>query len=244
LVQRSGKLLVSAGIPPATVDVFVAGEEQADIYRDAVHELGFNLRLTQKGIREARNTIHSSYEEGTRLVVLDDDLTGVDEKVDNRTLRPVTDIAGLANRAFDEAEARGVALWGTYPVRNPLFMKRRVEFGLRFCIGQMYGIVVRKPWLQLRCETKEDYELSILHFQRDGAVMRLDYVTARSLCFKGGGGLQSSGDQARRSMDRRSAQELLTRFPQYVTRKKRSTQRRAEIKLARLDPVGINSAHR
>tara|TARA_R100000234_G_scaffold108527_2_gene79977 strand:- start:1464 stop:2216 length:753 start_codon:yes stop_codon:yes gene_type:complete len=220
LTKRTGKTIVDAGVDPGLVDVYVAGEEQAEMYAEPARSMGFNLKLTTKGVREARNTIHSSYAEGTNLVVLDDDLNGLLRKVNDKKVAPVTDLPKLTVKAFREVLSRGLSFWGIYPTANAMFMKHRTEFGLRFCIGQMYGIVIREPHVTLECETKEDYELSLIHYVRDGAVMRMDYIAAKSKVYSGQGGLQSDGVTARKMKDLRSIRKLTRRYPELVRMKK------------------------
>ena len=232
ITQRTGKTLVDAGVDPSTVDVYVAGEEQAELYGAPVRSMGFSLRLTTKGVREARNTIHSSYEDGTQLVVLDDDLNGLLRKVNDKKVAPVEDLPRLAGKAFREVRSRGLGFWGIYPTANAMFMKHRSGFGLRFCIGQMYGIVISSPHVVLECETKEDYELSLIHYLRDGAVMRMDYIAAKSKVYSGEGGLQSDGADARKMKDLRSIRKLTRRYPELV-RMKTTKSAYPEISLAR-----------
>jgi len=235
LRAKTGAFLLRAGVSPGEVDVYVAGASQADLYRDVISDLGFNLCLTTKGIREARNTIHSSYRHGTRLTVLDDDLGGVVRKFTDKKLVEVTDFPALCAKAFRETRARKARMWGVYPTPNALFMNHRTETGLRLCVGALYGIVVTSPAFRLECETKEDYELSLLHYGRDGLVVRLDNVAAKAKIYDGEGGCQEGGMSARQEMDYRSIALLMQRFPDLVSHKK-SKSPYPQIRLARKGP--------
>jgi hypothetical protein len=68
-------------------------------------------------------------------------------------------------------------------------MKERVSADLRFIVGSLYGCINRHDCL-VTVDEKEDFQRSILFFLADGAVCRLNHISAKTAYYKEPGGMQ------------------------------------------------------
>lgn len=228
-------LLVAGGVDPGAIHVWVTADE-LDAYDAAVAPLFPRVAVMdhggQPGMGNARNAIVGRYVPGTRLVQADDDLRAIDRRVDAKTLAPVADIDALFRDAFTATAQQGVSLWGIYPVRNAYFMQPRLFLGLTYVIGCLFGMTVHGDASeQVVTDDKEDYERTLRHFLRDGAVARLDNVTVQSRFYTEPGGMQTY-----RTPDTiaRGARTLVDTWPDlcsYTVSRARGT---AEVRLKRL----------
>ena len=117
--------------------------------------------------------------------------------------------------ALDELKKNKKYMWGIYPVRNPIYMKKKTSKGLSFIIGALHGYIVRhdkslEP--STKSEGKEDYEQSILYYLKDGGVLRFNDITIKTK-FLAKGGL----GQDRFERNKRSADYLKQKYPDFVT---------------------------
>lgn len=227
--------LIAAGVPPERIIVWVTADEVA-AYRQARDEhfpgVGVMDHGGAPGMGNARNAIVRQYPPGTRLVQVDDDIRAIERRVDEKTLVPVTDLDLLFRSAFTVAAQQGVSLWGIYPVRNPYFMKPRLFLGLTYVIGCLFGMTVTGgPEEQVITDDKEDYERSLRHFLRDGAVARLENVTVQSRFYTEPGGMQTYRTP---ETIEAGARTLVGTWPDLCTYTVNKTRGTAEVRLKRL----------
>ena len=230
--------LIAGGVRPQDITVWVT-EDEVEAYEAVVGEAFPRVTVQSHGgapgMGNARNAIVRQYVPGTRLVQVDDDIRSIDARLDSKTLIAVEDIDGLFRRAFAAAAQQGVSLWGIYPVRNPYFMKPRLFVGLTYVIGCLFGMTVTgDPEEQVITDDKEDYERSLRHFIRDGAVARLENVTVTSRFYTEPGGMQTYRTP---ETIEAGARTLVARWPDlctYTVNKARGT---AEVRLKRMRGV-------
>jgi hypothetical protein len=208
------QLLATGGVGNDRITVFVSDAAELPAYRAAAP--GWDFRHGAPGLAAQRNAVSAYYPAGQPVVCCDDDIApgGVVELGPDSTLRPVTDLHSLFLRGFTEARTIGATLWGVYPAANAYFMRRRVATGLRFCIGVVHG-VVNRPDEQLTCACKDDYERSLLRWEADGSVARLDWVAVRHNYDGTPGGLIATGGRTTET-SRRDTEYLMARWPGIV----------------------------
>jgi len=201
-------------IPKERIHVIVADESQAELYKaGGVGDMVGKIIVGVKGLAEVRNWIFRHYPVGTPLVCFDDDVRGIieyDSKA-RRHERPLRDLVGVFERGFTECRASKARLWGVYPSANGFFMKPTVTTDLRFIIGSFWGCFNpgREIEITLGSE-KEDYQRTLLFWEADGAIVRLNFVSPKTAYYKEPGGLQE-GDRV--GNQRKTVKKMLKKWP-------------------------------
>lgn len=149
---RTKTLTTLKDVPHEMIYIFCVKEEY-----DEYKSLGYQTIIGEKGITNQRNFIYNYFSKGTKIVFIDDDISGI-YRVKER-LDPLT----FFNEAFQKA---GVRLWGINP--NSAWLKDTETTDLRFCIGCLYGVTTNNIILNPLAEGKEDYLLSIESFYTTG----------------------------------------------------------------------------
>jgi len=219
-------VLARYDIPQDRITVFVANEEEFLEYRSVIPDK-IQIVIGKLGLAPQRNFILDHFPIGTHIVMMDDDLSNFVERTEVGGIRPLTSLRAVIDTGFAEAEKAGASLWGVNPVPNGFFMRPSVTQDLRFIIGSFWGIInpgsSGERGIHLDFSEKEDYIRSILCFQRDGAVVRLNDVSPKTKYYATTGGMQSNPN---RMKDQKTAVEyLLDRWPLLVhlnTRRKTS----------------------
>jgi hypothetical protein len=227
--KKTLNTLLEGGVPPSEIYIFVANKQEFNAYQ-VVDKSKYNKIVIGKiGIANQRIFIKHYFEEGSRVVSIDDDVEGL-YKLSNEKLVQIHKVHDFFKKAFHQLDQENKYMWGIYPVRNPFFMKPTITTTLSFIIGALHGYIVRhdksiEP--SSKSEGKEDYEQSILYYLKDGGVVRFNDVTIKTK-FLAPGGLGKD----RFERNRLSANYLHKKYPKIVTifhRKNGMT----EIKLTR-----------
>jgi hypothetical protein len=149
---RNKTLTTLKDVPHKMIYIFCVKEEFEE-YKS----LGYQTIIGVKGITNQRNFIYNYFPKDTKIIFMDDDISGI-YKMKER-LNPLT----FFNEAFEKA---GNRLWGINP--NSAWLKDTETNDLRFCIGCLYGLTTNNIILNPLAEGKEDYENTILHFNSVG----------------------------------------------------------------------------
>lgn len=204
-----------------------------------------NLHAGIKGITPQRRFISQFFPANTPIVSLDDDVEEVYQlagyrpfsashsssqhtrktqrrtpspnKTQNRAIK-IANLDAFFRRAFDYTTKHGLAIWGVYPVNNPFFMQPKTTTDLRFLIGGFYGYINRPtaPDLRVTVPIKEDFENTLLHYIKDGGVVRFNGVSYKSKNYSPGG-LEKA--EARIESNRKASEMLLRKYPHHVVQK-------------------------
>lgn len=204
-----------------------------------------NIHIGIKGITPQRRFISQFFHAQTPIVSLDDDVEQVYQlagyrpfsnpnpnpntqkrKTQRKTttqkeeqrMVPITNLDQFFKRAFEYTLQQNLAIWGVYPVNNAFFMQPKTTTDLRFLIGGFYGYINRPtaPDLRVSVPVKEDFENTILHYIKDGGVVRFNGVSYKSKNYSPGG-LEKA--EARIDSNRKASEYLLRHYPKYVLEK-------------------------
>ena len=215
-------LLHRHGIPATKINVFVANQEQHDLYKAKVPSwLYGKLVIGVIGLRNQRNFIMDYYPDGAHIVQMDDDLDKIMELIiephsasrasrqaskraskrtartsskSARRTRPIINLDEFITRAFEICHKKGIFLWGVYPLANARFMTPKMTTNLRFIVGPFWGIINRQlPDLRITIDEKENAERTLQHYTIDGAVLRFNNVGIETRYYKNKGGMQDEG---------------------------------------------------
>lgn len=224
--EKTLNYLEKCGIDLSYVDIFVADEKERDDYL----YLGLNIVVGVKGIRNQREFIRDYYEEGQKVLSMDDDIEYLC-KLNGDKLEAFYNLKQFVAMAFKLCIKNRTKLWGVTAVNNPFYMKDKVSTNLKFIVGCFYGFINDKDkYLRVSPElkVKEDYELTIKHYKKFGSVVRFDGYSPRTKYYTEKGGLQGDRDSV---MSEEASLFLLNKYPEYVSLNGLSSNGHMEIKL-------------
>ncbi len=161
--------------------VFVANRSEERLYREKMDPDTYHkIVVGKKGLVPQRRYISQYFPEGTKIVSMDDDVQNMIQLKRDDSLKKIANLDTLFKRFFNVLDKKGLYLWGVYPVKNNLFMKRKTTTDLRFVIGVVHGYINRHSkdlYPSMRSVSKEDIEQSILFYLKDGGVVRFNDIT-------------------------------------------------------------------
>lgn len=216
--EKSISTLINNKVPASKIHIFVANKKEAEEYKKALPKGSYHKIIVGViGIQHQRNFIIDYFREGTHVLFMDDDVERVDELKGN-TFKQIQNLDKFIKSAFKECIKHGLYLWGIYPVRNEFFMKPRPQksLDLRFILGTFYGQIIRHSKdLITTLSEKEDIQNTILHYKKDGGVLRYEKVTIKTKYFNPKGGISALMKNNRMKVNEESAKKLERLYPNY-----------------------------
>lgn len=211
-------------VNPAEIYVFVSDDQQMPDYAESLKGTGVNIiNAKTKNVRDKFNYVHLYFKDSRDVLVIEDDVKGL---TGLGNLNPKE----IVKKGFDTMHKQGKSLWGIYPSSNKYFMKPTVRWGFNYIVANMYGFTADgDKRLLIKEHSKTDYERSILYAIYKGGSVRLDYVAAKTNNYTTKGGMQVMDNRA--ELESTAAANLVKRFPKYVTPKRGTKSKYAEIKL-------------
>lgn len=189
-------------IPKKDIYIFVA-EECYDDYKNNLDNK-YNIIKSIEGVSNNRMFISNYFENGEKIVSLDDDISAINLLNDkSKSLNEVTPIGFklLLDHMFNCLKKEKCNLAGIYPVNNSFFMKEGYTQKLTFCIGQ-FRCFINDRWCELRqFNLLEDYETTMRYFLKYNKVLRFNYVSVKANYLTGKGGMNSNTDRSRTSKE-------------------------------------------
>jgi hypothetical protein len=199
------KVLREANYPPYLIRLFVASEEEKELYQTLVPRLlYYEIVVGVQGLKEQRKFISDYFPEDTIILQMDDDI----KAIKTVPLMSFTDLVLKGVSAMDE-----VGLWGIMPNDDGRKMKEETTTHLSHILGSFFVCRNHKD-LEIGTDDKEDFERSILYFQAYGAVARYKGAGVATAYEKTPGGLQQEG---RRERQLESIRYILETYPGYAT---------------------------
>lgn len=238
LKERTLKCLLDGGIALSSIDIFVANEEQLELYKKECHP-DANYIVGVLGMANIRNFITDYYEEDAELLCIDDDIKKFSlYSGKHNPLEPIKHLDVLFEDLWDEARKANIDLWGIYPVHNGFFMTPYVKTGLFYIIGCFYGIRNKKAF-RVSGNDKEDYERSLLFYSADPlkGVMRFDYVAPDTRGYTTRGGMNDPVFDRSYTEILRRAVEIQNRYYEICSVNLTKKSGKPEL---RLKPIVIN----
>ena len=235
--DKSLAVLREYNIPKDQIVVVVANAEEKVAYEAVLDPKTYKeILVGVPGLANVRNWIFNHFPKGQKLVSCDDDINGFIEyttttKRHERRLRSLKDVI---RRGFSECEKAKCSHWGLYPTPNGFFMKPTVSTDLKFIIGNFGGFINpgKEVMIEISEGEKDDYERTIKFFQRDGAVVRLNFVAAKTSVYKTPGGLQMGN---RLKKEQRTVKGLMKKYPGWIKLNPTRKSKMPEIRL--IDPT-------
>lgn len=239
LKEKTLSVLQEYKISPSKIYIFVANEEQKKLYEEGIPKECYNkIIVGVKGLAEVRNFIFQYFPKGKKIVEMDDDIRGLiefDEK-QKRHERKLKSLEKLIERGFEECKKTGARLWGVYPSANGFFMKNTVSTDLKFIIGSFWGCINPGEEIQLPFGgEKEDYQRTLLFWEADKAVVRLNFVSPKTAYYSEPGGMQEGDRKAKQQV---AVDKMLKKWPEYIKMNPRRKSGYPEIRLVQPKETG------
>jgi hypothetical protein len=188
--SQSINTLLRLGADPSQIDVWVADNEQRDLYTATLSK-EINILVAEKGLDNARRIYHQHYTEGTPLLNVDDDLLDLVEKDGDKLVPLSVTLEAVTTTGFEIANAVGARLWGVNAVANGFFMGDTISVGLRYICGNFFGSYAGDPVYtgarEVPGSSGEDFLNTLRSYTRYGNVVRLDYLATKTKFFAAGG---------------------------------------------------------
>ena len=177
--EKTLKYLLSEGIQPEEINVYLKNEEQLVLYKEHISENLNWVVCNTSNLSEKRQFICDGFATGELIFSIDDDIRGLKMK------RPVA-LKVFLERMFEEMEKYECNIWGVYPVNNLFFCKDKLRVGKQLILFGFYGFKNTKDF-RFPNLIKEDIWYSCFRSTKDGAVLRYNGACMdTSLYTKGG----------------------------------------------------------
>lgn len=245
--QKSIKFLMNAGYQASEIDVFVADQEQYDLYKSKM-DSDISIIIAVKGLKEVREFIFNYYDQGEKLLCLDDDIEDVRECYlnddDKLRLRSITNLKEIVRNGFHLCKEKKLKLWGLYPCpNNAMWMDSQKEFtyDYKFIIGNFFGCINCKNMNKLCVPDIDDYERSIRSYVLYGGSLRMNHLSALTKFRKNSGGQQDNVD--RQNIIDNSKEILLNTYPNLLYLRKRKNDTNPMLKDRRTLEEHFNSVY-
>lgn len=162
-----------------------------------------------KGIGNTHNFITDYFDEGEIIIELDDDLT----KMINKDKEEVKDLKSEITKMINIMMSNNINYGGVYQVDNKMFMNQlpNYTYDLRYCLGIFR---VRRICKDIKLETNysEDFENCILHYLRDGRIIKNNHMCAITKNYANGG---CNADGRNNESEKIDKELLSNKYPQY-----------------------------
>ncbi len=225
------KYLGEQNVPAKSIYIFVREDDpEIQKYRDLKE---FNIiEANVKGIGKTHNFITDTFDEGEFIVEIDDDMVDLIDCEKNSV--NFIDKCCEMKKLINEKKA---SYGGTYQCDNSMFMGANKEFtfDLRYCLGCLRFRFIRK---EIRVETNyaEDFENCILHYLRDGLIVKNNWICPMTKNYNKGG---CDGDGRDLETERWDKEFLAEKYPDYCRIFERKN-KRTDLRLKDKKPKLIN----
>ena len=211
LKEKTLTLLRNNKIRNTDIYIFLNDNKQKKLYH---LPNSYNIIIDgATNIMERRNNIINYFEEGERLVMIDDDLKEIIDFNKNPA-----NIRKLITDMFIQLRDKNIGLGGIYPVSNPFFMRNKITFDLRYCIGCFSCLINDKCALR-SVGTLEDFELTISYYKKYGGVCRFWNYAVDTSYYCENGGITNGDNETRNILTDIEADMMIEKYPDYIRTK-------------------------
>tara|TARA_R110000787_G_scaffold60435_1_gene137093 strand:+ start:778 stop:1542 length:765 start_codon:yes stop_codon:yes gene_type:complete len=208
LKEKSLKFLKKYDIDLKDIYIFVREDDNQLWLYESLEDINIVI-CNVKGIGRTHNFITEYFEEGEIIIELDDDLV----KMVDRNKEEITDLKGEINKMIKLMEEQNISYGGIYQVDNSMFMKTQdnYTYDLRYCLGIFR---IRKICKDIKLETNysEDFENCILHYIRDGKIIKNNHLCAITKNYAKGG---CNADGRNNESEKIDKEFLSNKYPQF-----------------------------
>tara|TARA_R110002033_G_scaffold89110_4_gene139227 strand:- start:3360 stop:4127 length:768 start_codon:yes stop_codon:yes gene_type:complete len=192
IILKTLNLLKKHNIPNDRIIIFLKNQTEVNSYKDVI--LNYKIIMTEaEGIMETRNYLQCYFYYQTdvkNVLFIDDDMNEIMDYD-----KPIEDLDSFIKYAFKETEELNLNLWGVSPFHNTFFLKKKISTNLKYICGAFFGQIFdrEKDLILSDIDHGEDFQFSIEMFNRDGGVVRFNWVALVTKYFGDGGINESLG---------------------------------------------------
>tara|TARA_R110000803_G_scaffold2844_1_gene9821 strand:+ start:208 stop:921 length:714 start_codon:yes stop_codon:yes gene_type:complete len=207
-------MLKHNNVPAKLITLLVHNNDQKQMYEDGIPKDLYNDIMVSNlddGVYGQMNYITDHYEEGAKIIKLDDDISWLYEIADNVNLVKSSNLLNIIADGYRLCDQHNAKLFGLYPCTNAYFVCKQKHYttDLRFSVGAFMGIIIDKSnIIDLNIKIKGDYAFAVVSYMNHGAVVRLNRV-----CFKYHIN-KNVGDRTTVMVN--DAKLLVEKYPEYV----------------------------
>lgn len=218
LESKTLKFLKHHKIPNEDISIVLRSDDEHLSEYQALGN-GYLFHITsRKGIGNTHNYITEHFDEGQFIVEIDDDLTNI---IDNK--KNSVDFNAECVKMFNIMAHMGASYGGTYQCDNAMFMTNTPQFttDLRYCLGCVRFRFIRKD-IVLHTNYAEDFENCILHYKRDGLILKNNHIAPKTSNYSPGG---CDGDGRNLETEKIDKEFLANEYPEYCKLFQRKNER-------------------
>ena len=206
LQAKTLKYLDVMGVDRSDVYVFIREDDKDYEGYNSIEGINL-LAIDIKGIGSTHNYITEHFDADEFIVEIDDDLEYI---VDNKR-DEITDFLPLCEEMKSKMEEVGASYAGTYSVANNMFMTNCEKYTtkLSYMLGCIRWRFIRKE-IKVKTNYAEDMEHIILHFIRDGKILKNNHIAPITKNYAEGG---CNGDGRGFESERVDKQYLADTYP-------------------------------
>jgi len=189
-------------------DIFVFVRKDDSKLNEYQNIEGINLVTTDiKGIGRTHNYITEYFEENEFLVEIDDDLVNL---IDNH--KESVNLQETIQKMKDIMTEENISYGGIYQCDNSMFMSgcKEYTYDLRYMLGLFRLRFIRKEII-LETNYAEDFENCLLHYLRDGKILKANHIAGKTKNYAEGG---CCGDGRNLDTEKADKEHLATKYPE------------------------------
>lgn len=205
LIKKTLNTLLNTDIKLLTnLHIFVADEEELSVYsKELPAAIVPSIKIGKRGIPNQRNYIQKYFPVGTRLFMIDDDISKI-VTLERKKSVQLHNLNEFIIKAFNITDQLGLKMWGVNANTNPLNMQDKISVGLIYLVGNFIGIInTHDPEIMVDegeliparrnfSAGKESHERVLRHYIKYGGVVKFKNVGVESAYWKEDGGHQVS----------------------------------------------------
>lgn len=163
-------------------------------------------------VSDNRNNILNNFENGTKIVMLDDDLSFIG-KLANKKIQPFKEdeLKEFIQDAFKYCEKNHSLIWTGYPAENGYFMKNTID-KKNFGVGCIMGIIIDKYRFNPEYKIKEDFEICLQTIRDGYNCIRFNFIHAKGKHKSKGGCMEFWQD----NQDEICTKKILLEYPTLI----------------------------
>jgi len=172
---------------------------------------GYNVEVLVgvRGIGNTHNYITNYFQENEYIVELDDDIIDIVDK--NR--QSITSLKEIIDEMLSLMRMENISYGGLYQVDNNMFMSGQKNYttDLRYLLG-IFRIRKIDKSIVLKTNYSEDFENCILHYIKDGKILKNNWLCAKTKNYADGG---CNGDGRDFNTEKEDKVYLSNKHPEY-----------------------------